>query len=123
MPATSLAQRQLLQARAGHGVAALGAGSAAEGGETEYADLRAAWDALAGRSQSAGSTSWWRAQLRLLAGLIGYDPVPDAERAEVPPCPRRLVRTHPATGRKALYVGSHASHIIAAPSRRAARSL
>jgi alpha-ketoglutarate-dependent 2,4-dichlorophenoxyacetate dioxygenase len=86
-----------------------------EGGETEYADLRAAWDAL---------PDWRREGLEELVavhdfaysrGLTGYREFTDAERAEVPPVEQALVRTHPATGRKALYLGSHASHIVGWP--------
>jgi alpha-ketoglutarate-dependent 2,4-dichlorophenoxyacetate dioxygenase len=33
----------------------------------------------------------------------------------VPPVPQAVVRTHPATGRKSLYLGSHASHILGRP--------
>jgi alpha-ketoglutarate-dependent 2,4-dichlorophenoxyacetate dioxygenase len=85
------------------------------GGETEYADLRAAWDAL---------PPWRRQGLEELVavhdfvysrGLIGYDGFTEAERAMVPPVQQALVRTHPATGRKALYVGSHASHVVGWP--------
>jgi alpha-ketoglutarate-dependent 2,4-dichlorophenoxyacetate dioxygenase len=86
-----------------------------EGGETEYADLRAAWDALPvdrrrGLEELVAEHSFVYSR-----GLIGYDQFTDAERAEVPPVPQALVRTHPATGRKALYVGSHASHILGRP--------
>ena len=48
-------------------------------------------------------------------GLIGYDQFTDADRAAVPPVPQAVVRTHPATGRKSLYLGSHASHILGRP--------
>jgi alpha-ketoglutarate-dependent 2,4-dichlorophenoxyacetate dioxygenase len=48
-------------------------------------------------------------------GLIGYDQLTDAERAAVPPVPQAVVRTHPATGRTSLYLGSHASHILGRP--------
>jgi alpha-ketoglutarate-dependent 2,4-dichlorophenoxyacetate dioxygenase len=86
-----------------------------EGGETEYADLRAAWDAL---------PAWRREGLaRLVAvhhfvysrGLIGYAEFTEAERAAVPPVEQAVVRTHPATGRQALYLGSHASHVVGWP--------
>ena len=37
------------------------------------------------------------------------------ERASLPPVPQRVVRTHPGSGRKTLYVAAHASHIIGMP--------
>ena len=86
-----------------------------EGGETEYADLRAAWDALPADRKRGLDELVAEHSFVYSRGLIGYDQFTDAERAEVPPVPQAVVRTHPATGRKALYVGSHASHIIGRP--------
>jgi alpha-ketoglutarate-dependent 2,4-dichlorophenoxyacetate dioxygenase len=86
-----------------------------EGGETEYADLRAAWDALPVDRQRGLEGLVAEHSFVYSRGLIGYDQFTDAERAEVPPVPQAVVRTHPATGRKALYVGSHASHILGRP--------
>jgi len=86
-----------------------------EGGETEYADLRAAWDALAAERKAGLDGLVVEHSFVYSRGLIGYDQFTDAERAAIPPVPQALVRTHPATGRKALYVGSHASHVIGRP--------
>lgn len=89
-----------------------------EGGETEFADLCAAWEAL---------PAWRREGLDGLVavhdfvysrGLVGYGEFTEAERAALPPVQQALVRTHPATGRRALYVGSHASHIVGWPFAR-----
>lgn len=86
-----------------------------EGGETQFASMRAAYDALSD------------AMKRRIEGLIAehsfvysrsqIDPtmLNDAQKAEVPPVPQTLVRQNPVNGRKALYVGSHASHIIGMP--------
>ena len=86
-----------------------------EGGETEYADLRAAWDALPAERKAGLDGLVVEHSFVYSRGLIGYDQFTDAERAAIPPVPQALVRTHPATGRKALYVGSHASHVIGRP--------
>ena len=86
-----------------------------EGGETEYADLRAAWDALPAERKGGLDTLVAEHSFVYSRGLIGYDQFTDAERAEVPPVPQAVVRTHPATGRRSLYLGSHASHIIGRP--------
>ncbi len=86
-----------------------------EGGETEYADLRAAWDALPAERKAGFDGLVVEHSFVYSRGLIGYDQFTDAERAAIPPVPQALVRTHPATGRKALYVGSHASHVIGRP--------
>lgn len=86
-----------------------------EGGETEYADLRGAWDALPPDRQRGLPSLVAEHSFVYSRGLIGYDQFTDAERAAVPPVPQAVVRTHPATGRKSLYLGSHASHILGRP--------
>jgi alpha-ketoglutarate-dependent 2,4-dichlorophenoxyacetate dioxygenase len=86
-----------------------------EGGETEYADLRGAWDALPADRQRGLEALVAEHSFVYSRGLIGYDQFTDAERAAVPPVPQAVVRTHPATGRKSLYLGSHASHILGRP--------
>ena len=82
------------------------------GGETEFADLRAAWDALP------------EARKRELDGLvvehsifrsrsqIGFADFNDEIFKQLPPVPQALVRHHPASGRTSLYLASHASHVI-----------
>ena len=87
----------------------------AEGGDTEFADLRAAWNALAPSKQATieplvAEHSIWHSR-----GLVGFYDFTDEQRAEVPPVPQRLVRTHPGSKRKTLYLASHASHIIGWP--------
>jgi alpha-ketoglutarate-dependent 2,4-dichlorophenoxyacetate dioxygenase len=84
----------------------------AEGGETEFTDLRAAWDALPARKQAeienlVAEHSIWHSRAQ-----VGFYDFTDEQRAEVPPVPQRLVRTHPGSKRKTLYLAAHASHII-----------
>ena len=86
-----------------------------EGGETEYADLRGAWDALPADRKRGLESLVAEHSFVYSRGLIGYDQFTDAERAAVPPVLQAVVRTHPATGRKSLYLGSHASYIIGRP--------
>lgn len=81
------------------------------GGNTEFADMRAAWDALDEATQrevreliSAHSQVFSR-------GILGFDDFTDAERAKWAPVRQRLVRRHPATGRLSLYLSSHAGEI------------
>ena len=86
-----------------------------EGGETEFSDMRAAYDALpeAKKKELEGLVaehSIWRSREQL--GVTRYTP---EEIASLPPVPQRLVRTHPGSHRKTLYVASHASHIIGRP--------
>src|SRR4051812_11004312 len=84
-------------------------------GETEFADMRAAYDALPQATRDAidpliaeHDIVWSRAQ-------IGLNEFPEGEREQYPPSRQRLVRRHPATGRKHLYLSAHASHIVGWP--------
>ncbi|HYC65365.1 MAG TPA: TauD/TfdA family dioxygenase [Reyranellaceae bacterium] len=86
-----------------------------EGGETEFADMRAAYDALSDKMKRqleglVAEHSIWRSREQV--GSVRYT---DEEKASLPPVPQRVVRTHPGSGRKTLYVASHASHIIGWP--------
>ena len=89
--------------------------SALGGGETEFADMRAAYDALpeATRAEIDGlvvehDIFWSR-------GQIGFTAFQPGEREKYPPSPQRLVRRHPGSGRKTLYLSAHASHIVGWP--------
>lgn len=86
-----------------------------DGGDTQFADLRAAYDALpdATRTQVEGlvaehSIFYSRGQL----SVTSYTP---EELASLPPVPQRVVRRHPGSHRKTLYIAAHASHIIGMP--------
>jgi alpha-ketoglutarate-dependent 2,4-dichlorophenoxyacetate dioxygenase len=86
-----------------------------EGGDTEFADLRAAYDALpaATKGQVDGLVamhSIFHSRGRL--DVTTYTP---EELANLPPVPQRVVRTHPGSHRKTLYIASHASHIVDMP--------
>jgi alpha-ketoglutarate-dependent 2,4-dichlorophenoxyacetate dioxygenase len=86
-----------------------------EGGDTEFADMRAAYDALpeAKKKELEGliaEHSIWRSREQL--GVVQYT---DEERASLPPVPQRVVRTHPGSRRKTLYLAAHASHILGLP--------
>jgi alpha-ketoglutarate-dependent 2,4-dichlorophenoxyacetate dioxygenase len=85
------------------------------GGETEFADLRAAWDALpeARKRQLDGLVvehSIFRSRSQ-----IGFADFNDEIFRELPPVTQALVRHHPASGRTSLYLASHASHIVGWP--------
>jgi alpha-ketoglutarate-dependent 2,4-dichlorophenoxyacetate dioxygenase len=86
-----------------------------QGGDTEFADLRAAYDALPAttKAQLEGKVaihSIWHSRGQL--DVTKYTP---EELASLPPVPQRVVRTHPGSGRKTLYIAAHASHIEGMP--------
>jgi len=84
-----------------------------EGGETEFADMRAAWEALPAARQEAlvnlvAEHDYFRSRV-----MVGLDPnsISPERRASRPAVPQVLVRQHPASGRKSLYLASHITHI------------
>jgi alpha-ketoglutarate-dependent 2,4-dichlorophenoxyacetate dioxygenase len=83
--------------------------------DTEFVDTRAVYDALPDATKAkienaVAEHSIWHSR----AKLGGYVPT-EAERQSRPPARHPLVRQHPGSGRKALYIASHASHIIGWP--------
>ena len=84
-----------------------------EGGETEYADMRAAYDALddATRQRIDGLVAVHSAiySQRMSMGRDGtFKP---GEEENLPPVRQPLVRLHEPTGRKSLFIGRHAQRI------------
>ena len=85
------------------------------GGNTEFADMRAAYDALPEAMKRkldglVAEHSIWHSRTK----LGGYTPT-EEERKARPPARHRLVRRHPGSGRNGLFIASHASHIIGMP--------
>ena len=81
-------------------------------GETEFADTRAAYDALSASRRAMLETMEAEHSLMHSRAMMGFTDFTPEERAALPPVRQPLVRTNPRTGRKALYVASHAAHII-----------
>lgn len=82
-----------------------------EGADTEYADMRAAYDTLA--SDLRRRVEGQRALHSIVhsRGTLGFE-FSEAERQRLPGAVQPLVRTIPGSGRKALYLASHASHLV-----------
>jgi alpha-ketoglutarate-dependent 2,4-dichlorophenoxyacetate dioxygenase len=85
------------------------------GGNTEFADMRAAYDALDDKTRAEVEDLVCEHSLIYSRGLLGFDELTAEERAMFKPVRQRLVRTHPKTGRKSLYLSSHAGTIIGWP--------
>jgi alpha-ketoglutarate-dependent 2,4-dichlorophenoxyacetate dioxygenase len=88
---------------------------ASQGGNTEFADMRAAYDALDDDTRAQIEDLVCEHSLIYSRGSMGFSELTEAERAMMKPVRQRLVRTHPVTGRKSLYLSSHAGAIIGWP--------
>ena len=85
------------------------------GGNTEFADMRAAWDALDAATRAEIEGLVCEHSLMYSRGSLGMLDYSDEERAMFRPVRQRLVRTHPVTGRRSLYLSSHAGGIVGMP--------
>lgn len=86
------------------------------GGHTEFADMYAAYDEL---------SPDWKQRLEGLKAVHnldfsrtrrhGHEPMTSEQRAKVPPVAHPIVRVHPETGRRAIYLGDHAEYVEGLP--------
>ena len=80
-----------------------------EGGETHFCDMYGAYDGLSeemkmrlGRLRAIHNLDFSRSRRH------GEDPMTEAQKAKVPPVDHPIVRTHPETGRRCIFLGDHA---------------
>ena len=85
------------------------------GGRTEFADMRAAYDALDDATKAEIEDLVCEHSLIFSRGSLGFTELTDEERAMFRPVRQRLVRTHPVTGRKSLFLSSHAGGVVGWP--------
>jgi alpha-ketoglutarate-dependent 2,4-dichlorophenoxyacetate dioxygenase len=85
------------------------------GGETEFADMRAAYDALPDATKGAIDGLVAEHDVFWSRGQIGFTDFLPGEREKYPPSKQRLVRRHPGSKRRALYLSAHASQIVGWP--------
>ncbi len=79
------------------------------GGETEFADLRAAWDALPDKTKAEVEDLVALHDIAYSRSQIGFTELLFGEREVLP------LRVHPGSKRKTLYVAAHASNIVGRP--------
>jgi alpha-ketoglutarate-dependent 2,4-dichlorophenoxyacetate dioxygenase len=85
------------------------------GGHTEFADERAAYDALPEETKLRLNCLVAEHSIFNPRARLGFTNFSDEERREMPPVPQVVVRTIPESGRKSLYLASHAGRIFGMP--------
>ena len=85
------------------------------GGHTEFADLRAAYDALSDDLKRRLEGLVAEHALAFSRARIGFSDFTESERNKLPPVPQMMARTLPENGRKSLYVASHAGRVVGMP--------
>ena len=93
------------------------------GADTEFVDTRAVYDALPaelrGRADNAVAEHYfWKTR-----GRAGFGAITEEMRRAMPPVPQPVVRVIPESGRKALYIGNHATHVLGWPREEGERFL
>jgi alpha-ketoglutarate-dependent 2,4-dichlorophenoxyacetate dioxygenase len=85
------------------------------GGNTEFADMRAAYDALDAETKADIEDLICEHSQIFSRQQIGFYDFTEEERERFRPVRQRLVRTHPSSGRKSIYLASHAGVIVGWP--------
>jgi alpha-ketoglutarate-dependent 2,4-dichlorophenoxyacetate dioxygenase len=81
------------------------------GANTEFADMRAAYDALDDRTKAEVNDLVCEHSLLFSREAIGFYDMTPEEKVAFRPVRQRLVRAHPVTGRKSLFLSAHAGAI------------
>lgn len=88
-----------------------------QGGNTEFADMRAAYDALDLRIKEKIEEIVCEHSLLFSRGSLGFDDdLTEEEKQGFAPVRQSLVRVHPKSGRKSLYLSAHAGRIVGWPT-------
>lgn len=85
------------------------------GGNTEFADMRKAYDDLDDDTKKEVADLICEHTQIYSRGTLGFTDFTEEDRKRFAPVLQRLVRTHPTTGRKSLYLSSHAGAIVGWP--------
>ncbi len=85
-------------------------------GNTQFADMRAAWDTLDRETQALVRDLVCEHSQIFSRGLLGFGDFTADEIEKFAPVPQRLVRRHPDTGRLSLFLSAHAGTILGWPT-------
>ena len=85
------------------------------GGETEFADCRAAYDALPTILRDEAEHRFAEHWVHHSRSTLGWEPTEEEIRGAMPPVRWPLVRVHAGSGRKLLYIGAHARRVVGLP--------
>tara|TARA_B100000676_G_scaffold307958_1_gene367606 strand:+ start:1434 stop:2312 length:879 start_codon:yes stop_codon:yes gene_type:complete len=85
------------------------------GGDTEFADMRTAYEALDPETRAEIENLVCEHSQMYSRAQLGFTDFSDEERMRFQPVRQSLVRVHPSTGRKSLYLSSHAGEIVGWP--------
>ncbi len=86
-----------------------------EGGDTEFADMRAAWDMLDAKTKRQIEHLVTEHSRIFSKGALGFQ-FTEKEEHDFAPVRQPLVRTHPRSGRRSLFLSSHAGRIVGWPA-------
>ena len=86
-----------------------------KGGNTEFADMRAAYDALDDETKAEVEGLICEHSQLFSRSILGFTDFTEEERERFKPVRQCLVRAHPVTKRKSLYLASHAGGILGWP--------
>lgn len=89
------------------------------GGATQFADMRAGYDALEATLKREIDALVCEHSLMYSRGRLGFDEFTAAEKDDFAPVQQPLVRTHPISGRRSLFLSAHAGTIIGWPKPQA----
>lgn len=82
------------------------------GGDTQFADMAGAYAALPAETKARIDELKIVHSLEYMRISTGNAPPTAEEKVAAPPVVNPLVRVHPETGRKSLFIGMYASHIV-----------
>jgi len=88
-----------------------------DGGDTQFANLLAAYDALPAEKKTAIDGLKVEHSLEHMRKMLDERALTAEEKRDSPPQVHPLVRTHPVTGEKSLYLGMYCARIIGMPEK------